>query len=467
MTIHSKSNDLLATSNVLLESYVALVSADQNRAHGIFSTFESQTHAKYDQQSTNNILPASIGEIALSLLDRTYKSQFASDTVARDFIRSLMDHNIVPALTINPVTNAIARQAFVESLQGTPNRYVYVNGVLQPSQSVMIGMDFINFLQNESNLIAIEERIDLNLAKMIYTYAVSKILLKTADICTSMTLEAIRGETSAFDSRLHELGRPYPGQIATARNIRRLIEQSEQTTEEARIAFGGDAGPRCQDAISIRAVPQTHGAVRDAHAWLGEVISGELEFVPRKASPITGYAVDLLAIALIDLGNMSERRTARLLDSKTSYGLPMNLMAENPGFNHGFPVIQAAASAILAEIKLKAPKGYGQSRFNQITGQYNPFELESSTRLLELLPLLRKILAIETYMSAQAMDLCKKKLTGNAVGLGTRSALSKIREYISLVRENRFASKDMAVAEMIVEYGLLVRAVEDNIGQLD
>lgn len=191
-------------------------------------------------------------------------------------------------------------------------------------------------------------------AMAIYVATEASRLTKTADICVAMQLEAIRGETGAFDRRLHELGRPYASQIEVAENIRRIIGDSEFTTERGREAYGGDNGPRCQDAISIRAVPQTHGGVRDTVKWLKEQLSHEINTISGPVNPLLGYLLDMLTVGLIDLGNISERRSFRLLDSKMSYGLPMNLVGVNPGFNHGFPVIQASAAGILGEMKLLA-----------------------------------------------------------------------------------------------------------------
>ena len=92
-------------------------------------------------------------------------------------------------------------------------------------------------------------------------------LLKYADLALSMNLEAIRGEQGAFDDRLHSLARPFPGQIASAANVRRLLADSQATTDEGRFAYGYDTAPRVQDAICLRAAPQTHGGARDVFTF--------------------------------------------------------------------------------------------------------------------------------------------------------------------------------------------------------
>ena len=237
-------------------------------------------------------------------------------------------------------------------LSGEENTLCYFDGEYAPAEKVLktTGLNKFQYTMEEIAFIT-------NLCCMSTSLAISALkeaekLAKTADICVAMNLEAIRGETGAFDKRLHELGRPFPNQIISAENIRRVIEGSGFTTEKARIAYGGDHGPRCQDAICIRAVPQTHGGVRDTIEWLKKNLQSEINSGSHRINPIIGYSMDLMIIALTDLGNISERRSFRLTDTNLTYGLPMNLVGENPGFNHGFPVIQAAATAILGELKL-------------------------------------------------------------------------------------------------------------------
>lgn len=445
--------------------FVDLIREDLKYTYSVSGVSEASLEGttQYQLNVNSSFLPASLGKVVLHLL---LDADDVKDQVTErilSFVKLLVEKKIAPALAIKIDSESLAKTAFIEGLCGDVNRFIYVGGVLKPAKELS---DYIA-IPAGLDLQSLETALNIELALAVYGYALSDILLKTADICTAMTLEAIRGETGAFDDRLHSLGRPYAGQIATAHNIRRLIAQSEFTTDDARIEFGGDAGPRCQDAISIRAVPQTHGAVRDAHTWLGEVIDQARTKKSDIVQPVITYALDLMAIALIDLGNISERRSSRLLDSKMSYGLPMNLMGENPGFNHGFPVIQAAATAILAEMKLKAPKGHGQNRFNPLTNALVPFGLQSCMRIVEILPLLQKILAIEVYMSAQAMDLAKQKMRHRSFGQGSAHAHAAMREHLSSVTDNRFASRDMAIAESVVGYGLIVTAVENAIGRLD
>ncbi|MDE7220854.1 MAG: aromatic amino acid ammonia-lyase [Oscillospiraceae bacterium] len=143
-------------------------------------------------------------------------------------------------------------------------------------------------------------------------------LLRCADLAVSMNLETIRGELGAFDGRLHRLACPYPGQIDCAENVRRLTEGSDMTSDKGRFAFGYDKAPRAQDAICVRATPQTHGGVRDVFSFArkqieADITEGELSMAR------TELALSALLTALADI---SERRAFRLNDTHLSYGLP-------------------------------------------------------------------------------------------------------------------------------------------------
>jgi histidine ammonia-lyase len=173
-----------------------------------------------------------------------------------------------------------------------------------------------------------------------------------------------------------------------------------------------------------------------------------------------------MIIALTDLGNISERRSFRLTDTNLTYGLPMNLVGENPGFNHGFPVIQAAATAVLGELKLLAMPCAAYSEIDPVNKEYSCATYSSAFKAIEVLSLLNKILAIEMLMAAQGMDLAKDKLIDFEFGVGSKAALLEFRKHVKVTRGNRFAAPDMVEADRIVNEGKVLNAVEKAIGKL-
>lgn len=293
----------------------------------------------------------------------------------------------------------------------------------------------------------------------MYICAIAGRAVKTADIAVSMNLEAIRGELGAFDKRLQELGRPYPGQIESAENVRRITSGSKLTTSEGRYAFGYDKKPRVQDAICVRATPQTHGGVRDIFHWCAAQVVEDWN-VHAHALYRTEYAMDALATALADLAHISERRSFRLCETRLSYGLPMNLVPDELGINYGFPIIQSTQAAETAELKLLTLPAAAIKRKNVSLAYY------SASKLFELVRKLNRVMAVEILMSAQALDIVHAKIPGYPCGTGTAAAHQCLREKIPMMCENRFVAPDMIEAEKMTSDGVILNAVEAKIGTL-
>src|SRR6187431_2419829 len=168
-------------------------------------------------------------------------------------------------------------------------------------------------------------------------------LALTADVIGAMSLEAMLGTGASFEEELIA-ARPHPGQVASARHLRALLEGSE-IWESHR----ADTEHRVQDAYSLRCMPQVHGAARDALAELERVLGVEINaatdnpLVFPSGSVISGgnfhgeplaLALDYATMAVAELASISERRTARLVDAHLSAGLPP-FLAEQPGIESG------------------------------------------------------------------------------------------------------------------------------------
>ncbi len=413
------------------------------------------------------LLPKEVGMLSLFLLlNQRLKYSHILGTEFVERILSFINNGIYPCIHKVNKSELSAMSELALILAGAENTLCYYNGEYAPVEKVLMASGLNKFQYKVEEITFITNLCCMSTALAISALKEAEKLAKTADVCVAMNLEAIRGETGAFDKRLHELGRPYPNQIISAENIRRVIEGSEFTTEKARIAYGGDHGARCQDAICIRAVPQTHGGVRDTIHWLKENLQNEINSGSHRINPIIGYSIDLMIIALTDLGNISERRSFRLTDTNLTYGLPMNLVGENPGFNHGFPVIQAAATAILGELKLLAMPCAAYSMIDPINKEYICTTYSAALKSIEVLSLLNKIIAVEMLMTAQGMDLAKDKLGGFEFGAGSKAAHSEFRRYVKMIRTNRFAAPDMVEADRIVNEGIVLDAVEKAIGKI-
>src|SRR6267143_312632 len=192
------------------------------------------------------------------------------------------------------------------------------------------------------------------------------ILVDTADVAASLSLDALRGSPGAFDSRIMH-ARAYAGAATTARNLARLNEGS-QIRESHRSA---EKDARVQDAYSLRCTPQVHGAVRDSLGQAREIAAIELNsatdnplvFVrdANNGDIISGgnfhgqplaMAADQVAIAIATLGGIVERRVEQMTNPLTSI-LPAFLTPE-PGLNSGFMIAQVTAAALTSENKALA-----------------------------------------------------------------------------------------------------------------
>jgi histidine ammonia-lyase len=172
-----------------------------------------------------------------------------------------------------------------------------------------------------------------------------------------MSLEALNGTILAFDERIHAL-RPHPRQEKCAANLREILSGSE---------FVREFSPsNVQDAYTLRCIPQVHGACRDAIAYAEWVVNIELNAVTdnplifcdencENIDVISGgnfhgeplaLAFDYLAIALAELGNISERRLMRLTDECSNAHILPPFLTENGGLNSGFMLVQYTYAAL-------------------------------------------------------------------------------------------------------------------------
>ena len=299
----------------------------------------------------------------------------------------------------------------------------------------------------------------VTLGMAMYICMLADLAVKNADITLTMNLEAIRGELGAFDRRLHELGRPFPGQIQCAENVRRINEGSTATTDEGRYAYGYDTKPRVQDAICVRAAPQTHGGVRDVLHWCQAQVLRDWQ-THAKSLYRTEYAMNALATALADLTHISERRAFRLDDSKLSYGLPMNLVPDELGINYGFAIIQSTQAAETAEVKLLTLPTAAMKRNGECLAYL------AVSRQFELIKKMNRVFAVEALMSAQGMDIVRMRVPECVFGKGSEAALARLRQSVALQDRNRFVAPDMIAAEDLISGGALLQAVEAAVGAL-
>lgn len=242
----------------------------------------------------------------------------------------------------------------------------------------------------------------------VWSVVNARRLSETADKIGAMSIDAYDGRIEPFYEEVHKV-RPHKGQLDTARNIRTLLEGSELITRKKE---------HVQDPYSFRCIPQVHGASKDTIDYVESVIETEINSTTDNPTvfpdedmcisagnfhgqPIA-VAMDFLAIGVAELGNISERRTYKLISGQR--GLPSFLVA-NPGLNSGFMIPQYTAASIVSRTKgLCMPASVDSIPSSQGQEDHVSMGSNAATKLYEVINYTERVLAIELFNSAQALE---------------------------------------------------------------
>ena len=233
-------------------------------------------------------------------------------------------------------------------------------------------------------------------------------LSSQADEIAAMSLEAFDGRIDPFADNVHQV-RPHNGQIVTARRMRELLEGSQLIAQPKK---------HVQDPYSFRCIPQVHGASKDAIAYVASVIETEInsatdnptvfpdEDVVVSAGNFHGQplalVLDYLAIAMAELGNISERRTYKLISAQR--GLPSFLVAK-PGLNSGFMIPQYTAASIVSQTKgLCMPASVDSIPSSQGQEDHVSMGSNAATKSARVADNVERVLAIELLNATQALE---------------------------------------------------------------
>ncbi|VVM58932.1 Histidine ammonia-lyase [Pseudomonas fluorescens] len=292
-------------------------------------------------------------------------------------------------------------------------------------------------------------------------------LLQWADVIGAMSFEAQRGQIAAFDAEIIAL-KPHPGMQQVGVNLRALLDGSE--------VIAASKGIRTQDALSIRSIPQVHGAARDQLEHAKKQIETELNSVTdnpmllgtpdnfrivSQANPhgqSVALAADLLAIAMAEIGSIAERRLDRLINPHVS-GLPAFLVA-NPGVNSGMMIVQYVAASLCAENRQLAQPAVLD---NYVTSGLQEDHLSMGTnaalKLHRALENCTQILAIEYLLAAQAFEFLKDQ----RFGAGTDAAWRLLRERVPAYDQDRWLAPDIAAAASVLKDPALLHQALPNL----
>ena len=242
----------------------------------------------------------------------------------------------------------------------------------------------------------------------VWSLLKARRLSKQADLVLSLSLDAFDGRIEPFYECLHMV-RPHKGQLETAEAVRNNLEGSELIKRHKE---------HVQDPYSFRCAPQVHGAAKDTIRYVASVVETEINsttdnpiVLPDEDMVISGghfhgeplaMVLDFLAIAVAELGAISERRTYQLIDAKR--GLPSFLVAK-PGLNSGFMIPQYAAASIVSQSKqLCTPASVDSIPSSQNQEDLVSMGGNAATKCYKVCENTERVLAIELFNAAQALD---------------------------------------------------------------
>ncbi len=268
-------------------------------------------------------------------------------------------------------------------------------------------------------------------------------LSRLADMIGALSLDAFDGRIEPFHALIQQI-RPHQGQIRTAERIRMLLEGSEITNRHKN---------HIQDPYSFRCIPQVHGASKDSIEYVAYVFRNEINSVTDNPTifpdedliisagnfhgqPLA-LAFDNLAIALSELGNISERRTYQLLSG--SRGLPHFLVA-NPGLNSGFMIPQYTAASMVSHNKqLCTPSSVDSIESSQGQEDHVSMGANAAVKAFKVMENLERILAIELYNAAQAIDFRRPARSSDVL----EKFLAQYRERVAFIDDDKVMYKDI------------------------
>lgn len=293
-------------------------------------------------------------------------------------------------------------------------------------------------------------------------------LLKTADICAAMSMEALMGTPDAYDQLIHQL-RPHPGQVKAAANIRLLLHDSQLVYRPVR--------ERVQDAYTLRCTPQVHGASKDAVSYVQEVIKCEINsatdnplIFPAQGKVLSAgnfhgqpiaLAMDFLGIALAELANISERRVERMVNPALS-GLPPFLIKDS-GINSGYMIAQYTAASLVSENKVLAhPASVDSIPTSANQEDHVSMGTIAARKMEQILRNTENVLAIELLSAVQALEFREQNLMASA----TKEVYRLVRSTIPPLYQDRVIAPEIHQLREMIHSGKFIKTVEQVVGEL-
>jgi histidine ammonia-lyase len=305
-------------------------------------------------------------------------------------------------------------------------------------------------------------------------------LTRAASVAAAMSCEALLGTDVAY-AAAYQLARPHPGQIEVAAELRWLLRDSTLMTSHHASTH------KVQDPYSIRCVPQVHGAARDALGYLDGVLDIELNSatdnplvfpgggVADATAAATGggvvisggnfhgepiaFALDFAKLAISELGAISERRIALMVDARLNGGLPA-FLSSGSGLESGMMLLQYTAAALASENKvLVHPASADSIPTSANQEDHVSMGSISARHAMTVLSNVQRIVALELLVAAQALDFRLESIAADGPpvrpGAGVEEAHRRIRSVVPHLDHDRLQGSDIESAVRLVREGAL------------
>ncbi|WP_137044131.1 histidine ammonia-lyase [Pseudolabrys sp. FHR47] len=290
---------------------------------------------------------------------------------------------------------------------------------------------------------------------------------QTALVTGALSTDAAMGSSAPFHPDIHAL-RGHRGQIDAGAALRKLLDGSE--IRESHL----EGDQRVQDPYCIRCQPQVDGACLDLLRQVARTLEIEANAVTDNplvlsdnevvsggnfhAEPVA-FAADQTALAICEIGAISQRRIALLVDPALSYGLPA-FLSRRPGLNSGLMIAEVTSAALMSENKQMAhPASVDSTPTSANQEDHVSMACHGARRLLAMTDNLFAILGIEALAAVQGIEFRAPLMTSPEL----RKAMAVVRAAISSLEEDRYMASDLDAASGLVASGALVAPISDDI----
>lgn len=386
--------------------------------------------------------------VKLMLMLKVKSLSYGNSGVQIDTVKRLVDmfnENITPVIYTQGSLGASGDLAPLShlSLPLLGLGEVYYEGKKMQSREVLAKFNWNPIQLQSKEGLALINGTQFMSAYGLYCLKKAEHLIAMADLISAMSFDAFECIMEPLDPHIHAI-RAHKGQVATASILREYLKDSE---------IAHQSKQQVQDPYSFRCIPQVHGATKDAFDHVQSVFMREVNSVtdnpnifPEDDLIVSGgnfhgqplaLVLDYLAIAMSELGNISERRTYQLISGQR--GLPLFLV-KNPGLNSGFMIPQYTAAGIVSENKqLSTPASVDSISSSNNQEDHVSMGANGATKCLRVIKNVEKVLAIELLSAAQALDFRRPKKSSTQV----EALMKGFREKVSFNEVDRLLHDDM------------------------